>query len=308
MIYLEDPDVSSILDLDDVIYPMEDMFKKLKNSTIKIKERERIQSQNGILDIMAAVDEDAHKAVTKTYFYGNGSDFGVILFDTIDSEILLIVRGKKLTQIRTAAVTALATRYLSNKDSSILGVIGSGYQSIEQIKAITKVRDINKIMIFSRNVEHSKSLKKRIINDLKINSVEVLNSANENFLKADIILTVTNSSNPVIQDKYIKKDAYLNCIGSYTVNMSELEEITICNSKLIVVDSLKQAIRESGELAKTIGKCILLDEVNELSDILNNNIKKRKVESNRIIFKSVGMAAEDLVAMEILYNKVMINK
>lgn len=303
MLYLNDKDVQTIINVKDLIPYISNIFKKEYEGKVKVLDRQRLVSNFGVLDLMGAVDEEDKLAVTKTYFYGANSDFIITLYDTITSEAILIVRGKKLTQIRTAAVSAVATKNLSSKDANILAIIGTGFQAEEQIIGILAVREIDSIYVYDKNINKAKEFIDKMT---KRTGKEMIlkQKIDQDFKKAQIILTATVSETPVIDDEFINESAYINSIGSYKIDMSELYPETVCSSRIIVVDSLKQAIKESGEIYQSLHKCLKIEEINELKDIFGEGIKIRNSSTNRIIFKSVGSAIEDLIAAKVVYLKV----
>ncbi|MEM0133860.1 MAG: hypothetical protein QXU18_01335, partial [Thermoplasmatales archaeon] len=144
---ISDKEIPTNTDYLAVIKEMREEFIRVSRGTSKILHRQRISSESGTLDVMGALSQEENLGAVKYYFYGKGIDFLISLFSTKTSEILLTITGKKLTRIRTAAATALATDILSKNDSKVLACIGTGFQALEQVRAISQVRHIDLILI-----------------------------------------------------------------------------------------------------------------------------------------------------------------
>ncbi|MGC8562821.1 MAG: ornithine cyclodeaminase family protein [Thermoplasmata archaeon] len=277
-------------------------FLMVFNGTSKILHRKRISAGDGTLDVMGALNETDKIGVVKHYFYGKNIDFLISLFSMETSEIVLTVTGRKLTRIRTAAATGLATDILSRKDSKVLGCIGSGFQAAEQIRAITQVRHIDQIMLNdldSSRMQYTKDILKGEV-DAEVSLVPKVDSY---FKNADIIVTATTSRTPVIADRNIGDGVNVNSIGSYLPEMIETETATICRSRIVAVDSIEETISSCGELIASLSSgCISKGEINEFTDLVSGNIKTREGENRtNTYFKSIGVGTEDLVVARMLF-------
>ncbi len=238
MLVINDTDILDYQDYRILSREMRKEFIRLRNGTAMNLYRNRLEGRRGILDIMGGIDEEEGVGVVKQYFYGQKINFLVSLFSMDDSEILAIFPGRLLTRIRTAAATALATDILSRKDSSVLGCIGAGYQAYEQVKAISQMRPVKRIIISDLDSMKMNTLKMYIEDRLGIEA-ETKASVDDSFREADIILTATSSNSPVIRDEFVGNRCYINSIGSYTPDMREIETKTICKSRIVAVDSLE---------------------------------------------------------------------
>ena len=302
MLVINDSDIPDYLDYRVLSGELRHQFMGLSRGTSKVLHRNRLETSHGILDVMGGIDEEYRIGAVKQYFYGRQIDFLISLFSTENSEILAVFPGRKVTRIRTATASALATDILSRADSRVLGCIGAGYQAIEQVRAISQIRNIKRILVSDVNAERLQHFKTMLEEELSI-EVETSGSVNKDFKNADIILTATTSVYPVISDEFIGNNCYINSIGSYTPDMRETELSTMCKSSIVAVDSIEETSRSAGEIIVALSSgCIKRTEINELTDLVSGSIKRRvDSKSENSYFKSIGVGIEDLAIARFLY-------
>ena len=299
---ISDDGIPSTVNYQDVVKEMKREFLMVSKGTSKILHRKRISSGDGTLDVMGALNDEDKIGVVKHYFYGKDVDFLISLFSMETSEILLAITGRKLTRIRTAGATALATDILSRKDSKVLGCIGSGFQALEQIRAISQVRNIDQVLIYDLNISRMESLRDIVKKEIDVD-VTLQAKVGDNFKNADIIVTATTSKTPVIADHNIGNKVHINSIGSYLPTMKETETTTVCKSRIVAVDSLEETENSCGELVDSISSgCIAKEQINEFTDLVKGDIKIReKAERSNTYFKSIGVGVEDLVIARMIF-------
>jgi ornithine cyclodeaminase/alanine dehydrogenase-like protein (mu-crystallin family) len=304
---ISDEDIPNNVNYRAVIMEMKRQFLMVSEGTSKILHRKRISSTNGTLDVMGAISEEDGIGAVKHYFYGKNIDFLVSLFSTETSEIILAITGKKLTRIRTAAATGLATDILSRKDSRLLACIGTGFQALEQIRAISQIRSIDQVLINDLNTARMKSLKDVIEEELDI-EVVLQDKVGSNFSNADIIVTATTSKTPVIADQFIGNRTHISSIGSYLPEMKEIETQTICKSKIVAVDSLEETENSVGEIIDSLSSgCVSKVQINEFTNLVRGEIKIREnAERSTTYFKSIGVGIEDLTVAKMLYEGALL--
>jgi ornithine cyclodeaminase len=229
----------------------------------------------------------------------------VILFDANNGQPLMMFDAFEVTAIRTAASSAVATKLLSRKNSQTLAIIGSGEQAERHIEAILLVRNIKQVNIWSRNQVHAKELVEKISTKYNTSFI-VSRTAKEASGNADIICTVTSSQQPVINYEWIAKGTHINAVGSATPNARELDTETIVRSKLFT-DCYESIFNEPGEfiIPKKEG-LISNDHVKaELGEILLGRKKGREQDDEITVFKSLGLAAEDIFSARHIYQKIV---
>jgi len=248
-----------------------------------------IQQHSGFMGLMPAVYGDIMGAKLVNFYPNNGArglptHLAIIaLFRSDTGEPLAIMDGRLITELRTAAVSAVATRLLSAPDARRLAILGSGVQARAHVRALSLVRNFDEIRIWSRSPQHAKLLADEIGG--------IATSAEEAVRDADVVVTVTNSAEPVLRGKWLKPGVLINAVGAVGPKRRELDDDAMRGA--FVVDSREAALQESGDM--------LLAGANiyaELGELLAAT--KPKPETEITVFKSLGLAVEDLAAAKLV--------
>ena len=211
------------------------------------------------------------------------------LFDRKSGVPLAVLDGRAITAWRTAAVSAIATRELARRDARTLAILGSGVQARTHFTMLQQVRRFDDVRIWSRNPENARRFAEEI-------SAKVY--GREQAVKdADVIVTATHSSEPVVRGEWLKEGAHINAIGAVGLQSRELDDVAMARSS-IVVESVAAALAESGEIAHA-GVPIYA----ELGEILAGN--KAKPRNRNSLYKSLGVGIEDVAAARLIYGKVI---
>jgi ornithine cyclodeaminase/alanine dehydrogenase-like protein (mu-crystallin family) len=247
----------------------------------------------GFLGLMPALTPDGLglKAVT---FYPSNAERGVpthmatiFLVDPQTGTPLAIMDGRLITEMRTAAVSAAATRLLASPDAKALAILGSGVQARSHIEAMRLVRPFEDIRVWSPTFEHAK----QFANEIGATAM----SAEEAVRDADVIVTVTSSKTPVLRGAWLKRGCHVNAVGACRPDWRELDDQAMSN--VVFVDSREGAMKESGDVILSGAKIYA-----ELGEALAGKVPPR---ANKItIFKSLGMAVEDIAAAMLVYRAV----
>ena len=304
-ILITEKDVKNLLTMELAICSLEEIFKKESIKDSVNSSRIRINLPEGSLNFMAASSKSLNLIGTKSYIPKTKTaiKFYVQLYDGENGNLLSVIEANLMSRIRTGAASGLATKYLAKKNSSVLGIIGTGTQALHQAIAICKVRKIKTINIYSRNVNNRKNfcaLINKNINNVNAISVKTSKECVEN---ADIITTITNSDSPVFSSKWIKPGTHINAAGSNVSTKREIDKETISKASTIVTDNIDQAKIECGDLIQPISNGITSwDKINTLSDLITGKIKGRSTDNEITIFESQGVAIEDLAIGSLLYD------
>jgi alanine dehydrogenase len=260
--------------------------------------RYRLKSQNSLLHVMSASIPELGVMGLKAYSTTrNGNSFCVLLFDEQGGDLLAVIEADALGQIRTGAASGLATDLLANPDARVGAVIGTGFQAETQLLAIDGVRRFDEIRIYSRNPEKRREFVIRMQPQVRARLLEP--ASNEECVQgADVICTITSSKEPVLAGEWLKPGCHINAAGTNWANKRELDEQVVRRSDLICVDHLEQSKIESGDL---IGVIEDWSKVSELSQVVRGNVQ-RKSREEITLFKSNGIAAEDVAAAHYIYN------
>ena len=236
----------------------------------------------------AAIGKDAHQG-------------SVILFDGTTGEMRLIANASAITAIRTAAVSALATRVLANPDASELALIGAGVQARYHLPAIASVRNLKRVRVAARSFESAQRFTEELAPNFSF-AIEPVQSAEEAVGDADIIVTATNAREPVIKRKWISAGAHVNAIGTFSPKAREIDSATMA-AATIFTDRRESFFNEAGDylLAAADG---VIDEHSlaaELGEVLTDKHPGRTSRDEITLFKSLGLAMEDLASVVFIY-------
>ena len=288
MLYLTEADVRELLPMGEAIDQTRLAFKALSHGNAQSQPRRRLIVPTGsVLHSMAG----AYGDYFGTKFYAtnlkHGANFFFALFDAATAAPLAMMEANLLGQIRTGAATGYATDLMAAPDAAVLGVIGSGFQARSQVEAVRAVRAIREVRVWSRSAE------KRDRCAAEIGALAAA-TAEAAITGADIVVTMTNAKDPVLDAGWVKGGAHVNAAGSNVATRRELPADLIAKAGLIAVDSLEQARIEAGDL-------ILADDWKNVVELKN---VKRSHEPGRItIFKSVGIGLEDVAVGGWIYEK-----
>ncbi|MQG18560.1 MAG: ornithine cyclodeaminase family protein [SAR202 cluster bacterium] len=304
-ILITEQDVKNLLTMEIAINSLEEIFKQESKNNAVNSSRIRINLPEGILNFMAASSKKLNLIATKSYIPKPKTSikFYVQLYNAKDGNLISTIEANLMSRIRTGAATGLATKYLSKNDSSVLGLIGTGSQALHQAIAICTHRKIQKINVFSRNMNNRKNFCEIIKKNIQNVDVIPSKTSKECVEDADIITTITNSATPVLSSEWIKPGTHINAAGTNIGTKRELDEKTISKASIIITDNIPQAKVECGDLIHSIkqGKTSW-GKINSLSDLVAGKIKRRNNDSEITIFESQGVGLEDLAVGSAVYN------
>lgn len=220
----------------------------------------------------------------------------VLLFDTRSGQLTAIIDASSITAIRTAAVSGLATRLLSREDAGDLAVLGSGVQASSHVTAMAAVRKLRRVRVCGVSKERAQTFARHHAPKLGI-PVEAMSSVKEAVDGADLICTTTSSREPVLMGDWIAAGAHVNAVGACFANTRELDTPAVVKSRLYV-DRRESALAEAGDFLIPKAEGAIGDDhiVGELGEILAGRLAARRTRDEITLFKSLGIAIEDLAA------------
>ena len=310
--------IASLLPMEECIEVMEKMFRSLAAGECvqPLRNIMRLPDGSGVLGMMPGYAAKLGVMGIKviSVFHAN-SESGlpshqgtVMLFDAKNGQPLMLFDALEITAIRTAAASAVATKILSRENSSTLAIIGSGEQAKRHIEAMLLVRNIKNINIWSRNEKNARQLVNELSGeyDLHIHVKENVQQAVEH---ADIICTVTASKEPVVMGNWIAAGTHINAIGSSTALSRELDTNAIIRAKLFT-DRYESLFNEAGDFLIPKKEGAVTDEhvKAEIGEVLCGIKKGRENDAEITVFKSLGIAAEDIFSAYHIYEKINANK
>lgn len=224
----------------------------------------------------------------------------VIVFNPKTGRPEGLVEGTTLTAIRTGAASGFATQLLARHNARVVGVIGSGGQARTQLEAVCCVRHIQEVRVFSPNRRHAQRYAREMAQQGGIpDRIRIVASASDAAEGADIICTATPATRPVLGLGDISRGAHINAIGSFTPQMRELAPALIRRAR-VFVDSRKAAMEEAGELISAVKDGSLdWEDIIEIGEVAIKSIPGRENEDHITVFKSVGLAIQDLMTGEL---------
>lgn len=311
-IYLNKEKIASLLPMPECISVMERMFRALASGEClqPLRSLMWLPDKSGLLGMMPGFAAGVMGIKLITIFPGNHatglpSHQGIVmLFDAKNGNPLLILDAAEITAIRTAAASAVATRLLAREDAQRLAIIGSGEQAARHIESMLLVRPIRQIDLWSRNEHNAKELATTIARKYSI-PIKVHPHPEDAVKEADIICTTTASKEPVIQGDWISKGTHINAVGSSTTTARELDTAAILRSRLYT-DCYESLFKEAGDflIPQKEGAITNTAVQGEIGEVLIGKKKGREHDDEITLFKSLGIAAEDLFAAWHIYEKI----
>ena len=307
-------DIIKLLPMGECIDLMEQAFKQLSISGATIYPRSKVVvDSNKILGFMPAYFPAIEKAgikVTTVYPGNSGTRYHVhqgvvLLFETENGSLQAIIDAAEITTIRTGAASGLATRILSRQDAAKLAIIGAGTQGSCHLEAITLVRDIKRVKVYDYLPERAETFARRESKTYNI-QIEAVKSVAEAACDADIICIATPASEPVLKGEWVSPGAHINSVGFGGPASRELDAALLNRSK-IYVDYLETVLHDCGDVVMPLQK----GEIDQsailggLGDILTGKIESRKDDNEITLFKSAGVAVQDLSAADYIYKKAL---
>jgi ornithine cyclodeaminase len=238
----------------------------------------------------AAIGKDAHQG-------------GVMLFDGETGELRALVNASAITAIRTAAVSGLATRLLAREDAGDLAIIGAGVQARSHLAAMNCVRPLRRVRIASARFENAQNFANEMQHHCPV-LIEPVETVAGAVRGADIIVTATTSRDPVLQREWILPGAHINAVGTFSPKAREVDTATMAAANLFV-DSRESALNEAGDYLIAANEGAIGPEHirADLGEVLTGVHSGRTSLEEITLFKSLGLAIEDLAAAAHVYQK-----
>jgi ornithine cyclodeaminase/alanine dehydrogenase-like protein (mu-crystallin family) len=299
--YFTESDVRRLLPMGECVRLMRRVFEDLATGKARNQPRRRLTLPTGaVLHSMAGAFGDYFGTKIYSTHPAHGAHFHFVLYRAADGVPLALFEANFLGQIRTGAVSGLATDLLARADARTLAVVGTGFQARSQVEAVLAVRRIERVRVWGRSHERRLDFASECSAAFGV-PVEAAGSAGEAVAGADIVVTATNSREPVIDADWVAPGAHVNAIGSNQATRRELPSALIGRAGLIAVDSREQARIESGDLLMALDDSGWNDpRIVELQEVAAGAVGRPSPESITI-FKSNGLAVEDVAAAAHVY-------
>lgn len=315
---LNKSNVAELLTMSDALDYVEDAYKQLSLGNAIVPQRIAITDPApGLTLIMPGIiGGEMNALATKIVSvykhnpekYNMPTVLGKIMIQDINTgEIVGIMDGGLITAMRTGAATGVSVRYLARKDSKIMGIVGAGVQARKQVVAVYWALDqkLEKCKVFDVVKAASESFKEELEKELGI-QVEIVDSVDDLYDDSDILVAASTSTTPVFDGTKIKPGTHISSIGAHAPKSRELDEILIKKANLLTAGMASACLAEAGDYIIPINEGIISSEnIISIGDIINGKIPGRQSPSEITIFKSVGIAAQDVAVAKLVYDRAL---
>jgi len=295
LLFLNEDQVRAVLSYEDLIPAIRQALMDFSAGQVvqPVRTVMPVTAHGGWFAVMPAVYGGVMGAKMVTFYPGNvalekHTHMAMIqLFRSDTGEPLAVMDGRLITEMRTAAVSAVAVDQLASPDAGVLGILGSGVQARSHVRALSRVRRFREIRVWSRTEENAR----RFADEVGARAT----TAEEAVSGADVVLTLTSSPVPILRGRWLKKDAVVCAVGAVTPDRRELDDDAMRGA--VVVESREAAMKEPGDIL--LAKAQVSAEIGEL---LNGAAIDKA--GWPLVFKSVGIAVEDIAAAKLVYELV----
>lgn len=297
MIHLTEDDIRPLLKYEELIPAMEQVLIRFSSGRIVQPVRTILRAplrepeQHGLLGLMPAVDGNMMGVKLVTVYENNGAlglpthQAMIQLFSAQTGEPLATMDGRLITEMRTAAVSAVATRLLAKKDARVLTVLGTGVQARAHIHALRVVKEFEEVRIWGRTPAHAQKLAEETGARAVLNLEHAVRGA-------DVVVTVAHVHVPLLQGRWLGADTYVNAVAAVGPDRRELDDATM--DAWVVVEASDAAMRESGDI---LGSGVSIYA--ELGELLAGKVALPI--GRRMVYKGLGIGAEDIAAARLVY-------
>ncbi len=306
MLELSETQVLRLLEMEPIIAAVETAFRDLAEGQASNLPRRRVRTTSAMLHLMGAASRAMNLLVYKAYSTSaTGAWFQVQAYRGSDGLPLARLEADWLGRFRTGAASAVSVRHMARPDARVLAVIGCGRQAETQIRAIACVRQLDAIYVYCRTPERRERFAHYMANEFQL-PVQPAPTAQAAVADADIVVTITNASRPVVQGDWIRPGTHVCAAGSNSLQRCEIDERLVLRADIIAVDSVEQARSEAGDLAEPIGSGKLKwQDLIPLEKIVTGQVPGRQDEKQITLFESLGIGLEDLAATHVVLQKIL---
>jgi ornithine cyclodeaminase/alanine dehydrogenase-like protein (mu-crystallin family) len=312
-VLLSEQDLRIVLTMRDLIGAMEDALVRYSRREVAqpLRSIVEIGMQKAFFGVMPAFIPDLPALGTKvvTVFPSNTAAglpthlATILLLDPMTGELLAVVDGRFITEARTAAASAVSVKLLARQDASRLAILGSGVQARSHLEAIGLVRDLSAVRVWSPTAANCAAFAREMQPRCSAPIIPAA-SAQDAVEGADLVVLVTASRHAVVRQEWIRAGAHVCAVGACRPNHREMDSALVANARLFV-DSRTGALAEAGDIVIPIAEGAFDEShiAGELGEVAAGTVTGRQSDTETTIFKSLGMAVEDVAAAQLAYTK-----
>jgi alanine dehydrogenase len=294
-LYLTERDVRELLDMRTAIDTVEDAFRQMAGKRAVNVPRVRAKAAGIVLHTMSAAAEYLGLVGWKCYTTTRGgARFHVGLYDSASGELVALIEADRLGQLRTGATTGVAVEWMADMSATEMGLFGTGHQAETQLEAVAQVRQLKTAFIYSRNAARRAEFAARMAERIGCAVVPV-DRPQEAAEDLPIVVTATTASEPVFNGNDLAEGALVCAVGSNWPQKAEIDADVIRRADNIVCDSVEACQIEAGDFRDALERGIFSwAKAVELADVVNGREVGRSKADSVVLFKSVGLAIEDV--------------
>ena len=319
MLLLTKMDIKSIFTMSDAIEADKDAFRIYSEgkSVVPLRTNIAVPKYEGqILFMPGYVDEMDAIGVKIVSVFPQNMQKGkpttpatMVLIDGCSGEVCAILDGTYLTQLRTGAASGAATDILARSGAQIGALIGTGGQGASQLEAMVTARKLKEVRVFDVDIIRAQKFVEEMKNEISnCNTIFKAVSTSDDAIKdADIITTVTTARKPTFNGNLVKAGAHVNAVGSYMPHMQELDPVLLNRANKIYFESTQAVLSESGDIIIPLKQGLITKEkfTGEIGQVIMGTLKGRESDEEITVFKTVGIATQDVVTARKIYNKAI---
>jgi ornithine cyclodeaminase len=313
-VLLTEKDIRDVLSMDDLIATMETSLDRFSSGRVRqpLRSVVEVASRHAFFGVMPAfIDGSAPALGTKlvSVYHSNLAQglpshlATIVLFDPDTGALRALLDGRYITEARTAAASAAATKHLAREDARVLAVFGAGVQARSHIDALVRVRPIAEIRIWGRDPAHVDRLIDELMPHVRARMTRAT-TARDAARDADVIALVTASPEPVLFRDWVKAGTHINAVGACRPNQREMDTALVKSARLFV-DSRVGALAEAGDIVIPITERAIDEShiAGEIGDVCGGRVAGRRDAAEITIFKSLGIAVEDVAAAHLAFER-----
>lgn len=319
MLLLNREDIKKVFTMQDAIEADKKAFELVVEGKCEAPLRTNIQApkHEGCFLFMPAYVEEMDTASLKIInIFPHNIDHGipsspaqVLLIDGTTGVVSAVLDGTYVTQLRTGAASGVAFDVLAKKDCRIGALIGTGGQAATQLEAMLAARKLEEVRVYDMNPERTQTFAEQMQKELMSYGARIVaaESSDEAIEDADLLITVTPSSKPVFDGTKVKQGATISCVGAYQHHMQEMDPAILPRASKIYFDSKDAVLSESGDILIPLEQGIITEKdfTGDIGQVLKGELIGRENDDEIIVFETVGVATQDLVAAKMIYDRAV---
>jgi alanine dehydrogenase len=318
MLVLSEKEVRRLIDVEELIDALERAHVQFSTGKAMMPVRQVVplpEIKGRITSMPAYLSEDRALGMKVVTFFQENPNKNlpailatIHLYSAATGKLEAVMDGTYITAIRTACASAVATKALANPNTPVLGVLGAGVQADSHIRALCKVREIKSIKVYSPSGNSAQKLKEELETEIKIR-IEPVKSAEEVVRDADLLVTATTAKEPILNFAWIKPGAHINAVGSHRPDLREIDGATMKRAK-VFVDSRDAIMAECGDVLLAIKEGAITEShvSTEIGEVLAGKKSGRTKPEEVTLYKSVGIAIQDVATAQLVYGKALREK